>query len=104
MAGLIEYLESHFSPCFFKSTFGLDCPGCGMQRATVALLKGDVLDSLQYNPGLLPFFITLLFTITHLIFKFKNGPRLVVIGYVGTVSVLFINYILKIAGIIPGHP
>lgn len=37
-------------PCFFANTTGLPCPGCGMTRATAALLKGQWGLALQYHP------------------------------------------------------
>jgi hypothetical protein len=36
--------------CFFKKTTGLDCPGCGMTRATYALLHGRVGEAFAFNP------------------------------------------------------
>ncbi len=51
---MVEWLESHMLPCFYKKYFGVDCPGCGMQRSLVALLKGDLLESLHLFPALLP--------------------------------------------------
>ena len=35
--------------CPFKEFLHIDCPGCGMTRATIALLKGDISKSLHYN-------------------------------------------------------
>lgn len=42
--------ESGFFPqCLFKVTTGLDCPGCGSQRALHALLRGDIGEAWGYN-------------------------------------------------------
>ena len=35
--------------CPFKLLTGLQCPGCGGQRAVHALLHGDVVGALRYN-------------------------------------------------------
>jgi len=36
--------------CVFRRLSGLNCPGCGGTRATLALLAGDVPRALQMNP------------------------------------------------------
>lgn len=42
-----------FSPkCPFKLLTGLNCPGCGLQRATYALLHGHIREAWSYNPFL----------------------------------------------------
>ncbi|HYM62366.1 MAG TPA: DUF2752 domain-containing protein [Thermoanaerobaculia bacterium] len=40
-------------PCVFHAITGLQCPGCGTTRAMHALLHGDVLRALWFNPLLL---------------------------------------------------
>lgn len=37
-------------PCPFHQSTGLACPGCGMTRATYALLHGKLADALRLNP------------------------------------------------------
>jgi len=37
-------------PCPFHSVTGIQCPGCGMTRACIALANGDLGDALRYNP------------------------------------------------------
>lgn len=36
--------------CFFRKLTNLDCPGCGMTRATYALLHGKFSEAFQFNP------------------------------------------------------
>lgn len=40
-------------PCLFHTLTGFSCPGCGCTRAVIALLQGDILQSICYNPGIL---------------------------------------------------
>lgn len=37
--------------CPLRATTGLPCPTCGMTRAVVAAVHGDLLGSLRYNPA-----------------------------------------------------
>ncbi|NMA91192.1 MAG: DUF2752 domain-containing protein [Amphibacillus sp.] len=36
-------------PCIFRKITGFYCPGCGMTRASLALLDGDIYQSFRYN-------------------------------------------------------
>lgn len=36
--------------CVFRKFTGLDCPGCGMTRATYAALHGDLRSAFHFNP------------------------------------------------------
>jgi len=40
----------HFPLCPLAGTFGIPCPGCGLTRATLALLRGDVARALAIHP------------------------------------------------------
>lgn len=44
--------------CPSKMLTGLDCPGCGSQRALHALLHGDIAASLRFNALLIPAIVT----------------------------------------------
>ena len=47
---LIDPAQSVWMPkCPFKLITGLQCPGCGGQRAAHALLQGDIVGALRYN-------------------------------------------------------
>jgi hypothetical protein len=40
--------------CLFHRLTGLDCPGCGMTRAFVCLMRGDLLGAWQMHPFSIP--------------------------------------------------
>jgi len=41
-------------PCLWRLAFGLDCPGCGLSRATALLVRGEILDALAMNCLVVP--------------------------------------------------
>ena len=83
------------APCPNKLLTGFDCPGCGMQRSFIELLKGNFIESLHLYPALLPTIFTLGFSILHLIFKFKNGANYIVYSFIGTIAIVVISYLFK---------
>lgn len=79
--------------CPFRVFLHVDCPGCGLTRATIALLKGDIAESLHLNYTCILWLITIaLFLIDRYIkpLKIKPFPVLFIISCVITL----IRYIL----------
>lgn len=74
----------------------MECPGCGMQRAAIALLKGDLLTSLYFNASLLPFVATVFFTLAHLLFNFKHGAKTIVWLFGVTTIILIGQFVVKL--------
>ena len=96
MAGIIHWLEHHLLPCPYKRLTGMDCPGCGMQRAFVALLQGHFKESFILYPALLPVLFTLGLTAVHLRFKLTHGAAYVKYSYLGTIVLVMLSYIWKL--------
>jgi hypothetical protein len=89
-------MEIPLLPCPVKHFFHIDCPGCGMQRSIVALLKGNLIESLSLYPATIPIFALLMYTALHLKFNFRQGAAVVKWGYIGCVAVVVSFYIYKI--------
>ncbi len=83
-------------PCVFVKYLGVECPGCGTQRAFSALLKGNILDSLNYNASVIPFLLLLIYLILHLIYNFKNGPKTLVIWFSSVTFILISQFVIKL--------
>ncbi|MES2799582.1 MAG: DUF2752 domain-containing protein [Bacteroidota bacterium] len=81
--------------CSWKQTTGIDCPSCGGQRAFELLIQGDFSESFLLFPALIPFILTIIFTVLHLIFKFKKGAKVIVILFSSTAGIMILSYLLK---------
>ena len=43
--------------CFFKNTFGIRCPGCGLTRAFLAIFNFNLIEAFKLNIISIPLFI-----------------------------------------------
>jgi len=64
---IFHWLQHHLLPCPFKYITGIDCPGCGFQRALLLLLKGEWKASIHQYPPTIP----LLFLGAFFLLKYK---------------------------------
>ena len=57
METIAHALESNMLACPSKTWAGIACPGCGFQTSLVALLRGNLTESWNHYPPLLPFLL-----------------------------------------------
>lgn len=93
---VIKWLESHMASCYYKKILGVPCPGCGTQRSIIALLRGDIVESIKQNPATLPLLFLIIIVILHLIFNFKSGYKLIISSLVLVCVSLLLNFSLNI--------
>jgi len=67
-------LFSEFPLCPSAGMLGLPCPGCGLTRATLLLLQGDVLGALALHPLVIPLAPIYLGALAVLLVEFVRGP------------------------------
>lgn len=92
---MINWLENHLFTCLFKANLGIECPGCGTQRALIALLKGNLSESFGYHAGLIPFLATLTALVIQLFVKHEKGGKVVMWLFIITTCITFIQYIIR---------
>lgn len=95
---VILWLENHLLTCPIKALTGHDCPGCGMQRAILSLLKGDIAESIAYHPAAIPSIVLIIFLGLHLKFRFRFGAKLLIALYILTALITMGNFLLKTFG------
>ena len=96
LRNIILWFETHMGTCSFKSQAGIECPGCGMQRSIIALLKGEILESILVFPALVPMIAMFGFLGIHLAFNLKHGALVLKIFFILNISLIFGSYIFKL--------
>lgn len=68
---LFDLIKDIFSSeCYFRVHWRIYCPGCGGTRALVALMQGQIIQSIKYNPITFLFLVDMfLMTTLHIIEK-----------------------------------
>ncbi len=76
--------------CAFLEFLGIPCPGCGMTRALLSVLKLDFIQAARYN--VMIFFMPYLFV--YVFFDLKGRKHNIVLSLIAVLAVL--NWIIKI--------
>lgn len=96
LLNITSWLESHQFPCPFKLLTNFDCPGCGIQRSFVLLMKGDVPASFFMYPAFIPIILLFAALILHLILKIRNGAIILKYMYFFCTGIILVSYIYKL--------
>ncbi|MBY0478323.1 MAG: DUF2752 domain-containing protein [Chitinophagaceae bacterium] len=93
---VVLWLEKNMFMCPSKKFLHMDCPGCGLQRSYVALLKGDFATSFHLYPAAIPILMMVTYLLLHLIFKFKHGATILTALYIFCAMIILVHYIYRI--------
>lgn len=74
----------------------MSCPGCGLQRSFIELIRGNLFNSLRIHAATLPLLFFFIFSAFHLFYRFKKGNSIVIYSYIFIALTIIVNYIYKI--------
>jgi hypothetical protein len=83
-------------PCPIHQFTGYECPGCGMQRAIIELLKGNLWESILAYPALIPLILMFIFLIIHLVKDLQHGAKILKYLFIINAIIISLNYLIKI--------
>lgn len=89
-------LDDYMLPCLNKTLFGVECPGCGMQRSLSLIFQGQFLAAFKMYPAIYTIFILALFLIFNLFVKFKHDYKVKMGLIILNVLIIIVSYIFKI--------
>lgn len=82
--------------CFFRIALGIPCAGCGMTRAVIYLITGDIKNAMQLNPAA-PFWVAFLicFFWKHYIVG-DEKKSIIIIWLIITCIITYVIYLCRI--------
>jgi hypothetical protein len=92
---ILSFLEKNMLKCPMKSITGMDCPGCGMQRSILLLMRGEVYESIKQYPATITILLMLVFLVLHLKFKFTNGATVLKYIFIFNAIIITLNFTIK---------
>lgn len=92
MSGLDDYML----PCLNKTLFGVECPGCGMQRSLALVVHGQFSAAYHMYPAIYTLFILALFLLFNLFVKFKHDYKIKMGLIILNVIIVVVSYVFKI--------
>jgi hypothetical protein len=89
-------MEEYMLPCLSKKLFGIDCFGCGIQRAVVLLFQGEFEAAFYMYPAIYTMLLFFLFIGINFIDKSRNYHKIIMSLGVITAIMMVISYFYKL--------
>jgi len=91
----LQFFYSFMLPCLNKKIFGVECPGCGIQRSVMLLLEGDFTGAFKMYPAIYTLIPLFAFLFWDNFYPLKHANRIIITLTILSVALILINYILK---------
>ena len=88
-------LDDYMLPCLNKKLFGVDCLGCGTQRAINLLIHGEFVAAFKMYPAIYTLFILAFFIVINFFYKVKSAQKIISILAIINVLIIVISYFIK---------
>ncbi len=88
--------EDFMIPCMNKQFFGVDCLGCGTQRALLLVLKGDFVAAFHMFPAIYTTLIFFAFLGLHFIDKSRNYQKIIIGLAIVNAIIMIVSYFYKL--------
>jgi hypothetical protein len=82
-------------PCLNKKLFGIECLGCGTQRAIVLILKGDFIAAFYQFPAIYTTLLFFCFVGLHFMDKSRNYHKIMISLAIFNAIIMIVSYIYK---------
>lgn len=89
-------VKDYMLPCLSKQVLGIECPGCGIQRAVYLLFQGEFFAAFKMYPAIYPILALFGFLFLDQFIKIKYVNKIIISLMIISVLSILINYFLKI--------
>ncbi len=95
LSTLFIQTNDYMLPCLNKELFGVECLGCGIQRAFWLLLEGEFVAAFKMYPAIYTLILLAVFGLLHLKYKFKRGRKIILTLVTVNLLIIIISYFIK---------
>ena len=88
-------IEDYMLPCLNKKMFGIDCPGCGIQRSLAHVIDGEFVPAFEMYPAIFTLILFGFMILLNIKFKHKYIERIIRVLAITNVILIFGSYIIK---------
>ena len=88
-------MENYMLPCLFKKYFGVDCIGCGFQRALDLLFHGEFVKAYYMFPAIYTSLLFFVFAAYYLVFPSHKNSKIVVFLAISNAIIMIASYVYK---------
>ena len=92
----IYVMEDYMLPCMNKSLFGIECFGCGTQRAFLLFINGEFAAAFEMFPALYTSLLFFVFLGLHLVDKSRSYHKIVIILAIANAVLMVTSYFYKL--------
>ncbi|MAP54187.1 MAG: hypothetical protein CL605_04725 [Altibacter sp.] len=86
--------------CTNKKIFGVECLGCGIQRATALLFRGEFIAAFKMYPAIYSLIILAVVVVINLFVKFRYAFQIKVALLLLNVVIIIGSYIMKMSSVL----
>lgn len=89
-------ITNYMLPCLNKQMFGLECPGCGVQRSVALVSQGKLIDGFLMYPAVYTLTLLGIVILISFFYKFKHSTKIISILAIVSIILILTNFIYKL--------
>ena len=88
-------MEDYMLPCLNKRLFGVECMGCGLQRALALIFQGEFTAAFNMYPAVYSLVALFIIIAINAFKNFKNANKIILILFILNVIIITSAFIIK---------
>lgn len=89
-------IEDYMLPCLNKKYLGMECPGCGLQRSAVMIVKGEFVDAFFMYPAVYSLIAFFGFVIFNHFKTYKYANKIIITLAILNVVIIVGSFLTKL--------
>ncbi|UKM64272.1 DUF2752 domain-containing protein [Flavobacteriaceae bacterium GSB9] len=89
-------MEKYMLPCLNKKLLGIECLGCGLQRAVILVFQGEFVAAFKMYPAVYSLIVLFFCIGINIFFKFKHSNSVIGTLTIISIATIVVSYCIKL--------